>query len=133
MGGLDESVEIELEIHTDSGFDLILDFLGKSDCPEEEEERYINGFLTSQEYTEVANGVKIRYKEHVLHEAIDTPEMIVFVVQFSVGVATGLTANWLYGKLKRNKAKKLLIEESEVDIEEGEIKKVLERRIEIES
>ncbi len=47
-------------------------------------------------------------------------------------MAAGVASNWLYDKLKTKKIEKLMIERTEVEIDKGEIKKVIEEKIKFE-
>jgi hypothetical protein len=58
--------------------------------------------------------------------AFGAPETLDLVLGFAGGVASGVVANWLYGKLKGRNVR-LRIEEHEVEIEEGEIKRIISR------
>jgi hypothetical protein len=65
-----------------------------------------------------------------VRKALGLPETLEFVLNLGTGVGSGLVANWLYGRLK-NRNVVLRIEEEEVQIEEGEIRKALSRIIEL--
>jgi hypothetical protein len=62
-------------------------------------------------------------------KAFGMAETVELVLAFTTGTVSGLVANWLYGKLK-GRSVHLRIEEQEVEIEEGEITRVISRVIE---
>ena len=64
-----------------------------------------------------------------VRKAFGAPETLELLLSFGSGVASGVVANWLYGKLKGRNVK-LRIEEQEIEIDEGEIKRIISRTIE---
>jgi hypothetical protein len=65
----------------------------------------------------------------LVRKGLGLPETLDLLLTFGGGVASGVVANWLYGKLKGRNVR-LRIEEHEVEIDEGEIKRVITRIIE---
>lgn len=53
-----------------------------------------------------------------------------FVLHLGDGVGTGIIAEYLYDKLKKGRATRLRIDRTEIQIEKGEITRVLEEHIE---
>jgi len=64
-----------------------------------------------------------------LRKAFGAPETLELAPSFGTGVASGLVANWLYEKLRGCPSITLRIEEQDVELEEGQIKRVLTRLI----
>jgi len=66
-----------------------------------------------------------------MRKAFGFPETLELVLSFSSGVVSSLVASWLYGKLKGRRNTTLCIEEQKVEIEEGQIKRVFTRFVEL--
>ena len=60
----------------------------------------------------------------ISRKAFAFPETLEFILTFGTGVASGMVASWLYDKLK-GKATRLRIEKQEIQIDQGEIKRIL--------
>lgn len=79
--------------------------------------------------TKIAEGVSIHIKSHILREIVEIPEIVTFVVyigeKVALSVAATLLARFLYDKLKERKDNKLTIENTLVEIDAQEIKKVI--------
>lgn len=77
----------------------------------------------------IPGGATVTFKGTLFRKALDLP----LTIQLSIGLATAVTAsliaNWLSRKIK-GRATTLRIDRREVQIEEGEIKRVIEERIE---
>jgi hypothetical protein len=71
----------------------------------------------------------LTYRHTEARRAFGMPETVELLLAVTTGTASGLAANWLYEKLKGRKVT-LRIEEQEVQIDEGEIKRVISRIIE---
>lgn len=89
---------------------------------------------STNDHTEIqiSSDVKLKYEGLYIRKAIGFPEILYSILEFSSGVATGVVANWLYNKLKGKKIKKLMIEKTEVEINKGEIRRVIEEKLKIE-
>jgi hypothetical protein len=61
--------------------------------------------------------------------SVDLPTVLKFGITFATGAVSSLAANWLYEKLK-GRARSLRIDRVEIQIDEGEIKKILATRLE---
>jgi hypothetical protein len=85
--------------------------------------------LGSGSVTSIPGDATLTLKTMLMRKAFGLPETLELVLTFGSGVAGGVVANWLYGKLKGRNAT-LRIEEREVEIEEGEIRRVITRIIE---
>jgi hypothetical protein len=77
----------------------------------------------------VAPGATLTLNGMLMRKALGFPETLELALSFGTGVASGVVANWLYAKLKGRNVR-LRIEEMEVDIDEGEIKRIVSRSIE---
>jgi hypothetical protein len=107
---------MNIEIHTyDKG--LVFDLLGKSSVRDE---------------IQISDQIKLRYDGSYIRKAFGFPEIANFVLTFGSGMAAGVAANWLYDKLKGKKIERLIIERTEVEIDRGEIKKVIEEKLMVE-
>ncbi len=109
---------MNIEIHTHDR-DLVSDFLGSSSASAKDE-------------IQIADQVRLRYEGSHIRKAIGLPEIARFALTFGSGVAAGVAANWLYGKLKGRRVEKLIIERTEVDVNQGEIERVIEERLTVE-
>jgi len=89
---------------------------------------------STNEHTEIqiSSEAKLKYHGLYVRKAAGFPEILYSILEYSSGVATGIIANWLYNKLKGKKIEKLMIEKTEVEIEEGEIKRVIEEKLKVE-
>lgn len=109
---------MNIEIHTyDRG--LVFDLLGKSSASVHDE-------------IQMSDQIKLRYDGSYIRKAVGFPEIAKFVLTFGSGMAAGVAANWLYDKLKGRKIEKLIIERTEVEIDQGEIKRVIEENLRVE-
>jgi hypothetical protein len=77
----------------------------------------------------VPGDAQLRMGPWVQRRAFGAPEPLELILSFGSGVASGLVANWLYAKLKGRPETTLRIEEHQVDLEQGEIKRVITRII----
>ncbi len=57
------------------------------------------------------------------------PQTLEFLLTFTTGVSTGIVANWLYDKIK-DRASKIRIDRTEVEISKGEIERIIFEKIE---
>ena len=80
---------------------------------------------------ELPNGLKLNCESLLVRKAAVSPETLTFIVTFASGVGSGLVANWLYDKLK-GRTDKLRIERTEVEVEQGQIRRVISEKIERE-
>ena len=69
------------------------------------------------------------YKGNHIRKAATLPEIATLVLTFSSGVGSGFVANWLYEKLRGKKVNRIVIERTEVELEEEKIKKVIEEKM----
>lgn len=78
---------------------------------------------------DIPGGAKLTVIALVKRYAVEFPETIEAILTFGSGVASGVVASWLYDKLK-GRATTLRIEETEVQIDKGEIQRIISRKIE---
>jgi len=78
---------------------------------------------------QIALNLIMRSEGGMFAAAEGSPEIIYLAFEIGKDVAIGVLAAWLYDKLK-GRAEKLRIEGIDVQIDEGEIKRVLIERIE---
>ncbi len=89
-------------------------------------------FLSAGDKIQIADNITLNYEGTYCRRTIGFPEIANFALTFSSGVASGVAATWLYDKLKGQKVEKLVIERTEVEINEGEIKRIIEEKTKIE-
>ena len=93
----------------------------------------IKGMLCVDCHRNGADHMMVRgYEGEFEVKAFDVPAVLKVVVQLGREVAVGLFATWLYDKLKGGRARRLRVDRMQVEITEGEIKRVLLERIEEE-
>lgn len=78
----------------------------------------------------VPGDAQLTMKDWPLRKAFGLHETFVLTLSISSTVGLGLVTNWLYDKLKGRPDTTLRIEETQVDLEQGEIKRVITRVIE---
>jgi len=118
---------MEISIVVTDEVTLVLDLIGvQEEITEDEKEKAYWGFVEYKKPVEVVPGVQIKYVASLLFEAVGAPEGIVIAVSFASSVAGSLFAAWLYDRLKRNRAMRLKIEAREVEINEGQITRIIE-------
>jgi hypothetical protein len=71
----------------------------------------------------------VKLESLFIRKAAGAPETLELILNFGMGVAGGVLANWIYSKLKGRRVT-LHIEEYEVEIDENKIKRVISRIIE---
>lgn len=108
-------MELSIEIETDDrtlAFDLF-------------ESKEVRAGLTEKA---IGEGISIRCEGGVIRKAVGFPEIVkialVIAEKVVLPVTVSLTAKWLYDKLK-GRASKVIIEHTVVEIDEGQIKKVI--------
>lgn len=78
---------------------------------------------------DLPGGAVVTWKGQIERKAIGSPTTITLLLSFGTGVASGLVASWLYDKLK-GRASTLRIERTVIQINEGEITRIITERIE---
>jgi len=113
-------MEIRVEIET---FDKDLDF-----------DLFGTKTLSKGMQKTIAEGVSVAYEYTEYRKAVGFADIIHVIVTIGrdvpIGVAAGLIATWLYDKLKGRKVEKLKIERTEIEVDKGEIKRVIMEKIE---
>lgn len=89
------------------------------------------GRLTSGTSVLAPGGATFTFEGFIERRALDVPGVLQFIVDSSVDIEIGLLGAWLYEKVK-GRATRLRINRVEIQIEEGEIKRVLSEQIEHE-
>ena len=107
---------MNIEIYTDDK-NLVFELLGKSSAK-------------VGDSTGLENQILLTYKGSLIRKAIGFPEIAQFALTFGSGVGAGLVANWLYDKLRGKKITRIVIERTEVKLNEGEIEKVINEKAE---
>lgn len=108
-------MSINIEIHTYEGR-LVFDLLRKSS-------------VTQNDEFQISERIKLIRKGSFTGQVF--PEIIYFAVSFSSGVAAGVFANWIYDKLKGKRMEKFMIEKTEIELDKGEIKRIIEEKLRI--
>jgi len=84
----------------------------------------------------IAEGAELRYDNIFIRDAMGIPEIMNFTITVAPnvagGVIAGIIANWIYDKLKGKNVERIMIDRKEVQIEKGEITKVISEKIERE-
>lgn len=86
------------------------------------------GRLKSGTRITTPGGAILTYKGLVEYRAVDIPAILQFIVDRSVDIDTGLFAAWLYDKVK-GRASRIRINRVDIEIDKGEIKRVLLEQI----
>ena len=84
---------------------------------------------------EVAPGVALVYTTGEETKGLDLPWTYHFVIELAGGIASGAAiASWIYSRLKpkRDKIRRIEIEERECELDEAGITRVVDRKITIE-
>jgi hypothetical protein len=75
-------------------------------------------------------GAVVRWHGQRGTRAFDAPAIITLALELTREVAIALLSSWLYDKLKGGRARRLIVDRVEVQITEGEIRRVLLERME---
>ena len=80
---------------------------------------------------DIPGNAKLTWNSSIGVKSVGIPDHIKLILEFGEGVLIEVVANWLYNKLKKekNNIKTVTINRKTVEIEEGEIKKVIEENI----
>lgn len=89
------------------------------------------GRLASGSSVSAPGGATLTFGGLIERRALDVPSVLQFIVDCSTDIEIGLLAGWLYEKVK-GRATRLRINRVEIQVEEGEIKRVLSEQIEYE-
>ena len=111
-------MSINIEIHTHERR-LVFDLLGKSS-------------VTQNDEIQISDQIKLRYAGSYERKGLDFLAIIYFAVSISSSVGASVFASWLYDKLKGKRIKKFIIERTEIELDEGEIKRIIEEKLTIE-
>jgi hypothetical protein len=109
-------MKMQLEIDTEDrklGFDLV----GTSNS------------LSPGTKVEIPGSAILTFDGLIGRKAFGFPVTLEFILTFSSGVSAGIVANWLYEKIK-GRALKLRIDRTEVQINKGEIERIIFEKIE---
>ena len=87
--------------------------------------------ISAGDSVEVAPGARLVWQGSIGYKAFGEPSWATYLLEIAGAVPAGVIAAWLYHKLK-GRALRMTIDRTEVEIEEGEIKKVIQERIDIE-
>lgn len=110
-----ESRMVHIEIDTTDG-DLVFDLMGRPKSV---------GRGTS---VEVPGDARLEVEGILKRKAFGIPETLELALTLGSGVATGVVANWLWAKLN-GRASRLRIERTEIELDEGVIRRVLHEKI----
>jgi hypothetical protein len=83
--------------------------------------------LSSGESIELEN-MSVAYRSSIVRKAEEIPVIINLVITLGTGVVASYAGSWLYNKI-HGKAKKLFVDYKEIEINEGEITKIVEMKI----
>ena len=110
-----EGDNMEIWIHTHDG-SLAFDLLGKSQ-------------VCAGDIIDLEQGVSLTYKGTYGRKALGFPEIIMLSAYIPTGIAAGVLANWLWGKLRGRNITQIEIDRTTVEFEKGEIKRVIHEKI----
>jgi len=83
----------------------------------------------SEKHVRLDDQVEVRYEGIVLQEAEGSPQAFIWVVQVASAVGSGILASWIYDKLKGKSVDKVVVERTVVELDEGEIRRVIQEKI----
>lgn len=107
-------MNIDIEIETNDG-SLVFDLLGKS--------RAESGDVIS-----IGDGASIKYENSLIQFGEGIPETLIFVLNIAKDIGIALASAWIYDKLKNKKAT-LRIDRTIVEIDKGEINRIIHEKI----
>lgn len=87
--------------------------------------------VSSGSFVSVPGGGRLTFEYLTAYKALDIPETLHFIVDVTTNLEVGLLSAWLYEKV-RGRTTRIHINRIEVQVEEGEIKRVLLEQIERE-
>lgn len=108
---------LQIEIHTHDR-KIVSDFLEKSS-------------VSTGDEAIISDQARIKYEGSYIRKAIGFPEIVYFILTFSLGVSASVIANWIYDKIKGKEIEKIIIEKTEVDLNREEITRIIKEKIEI--
>ena len=83
--------------------------------------------------TAIPGNAELVMERMLMRKAFGFPETLELLLSFGSGVVSSLVATWLYEKLKNRPNTTVRIEEQEIELDEGQIKRVITRLIEHKS
>lgn len=92
--------------------------------PSREEKNWINGNVPPK--------VTVESRYHKFYGASSKAPLYILIT-FTVDVSVGLLAAWLYDKLKNYRSQDIRIDRKEIEINEGEIRRIIIEKIEKKS
>jgi len=84
--------------------------------------------LSRGEVITIDDKIKVVYQGELIKLAVGEPSTIQLAITFVAGIASSYVGTWLYNKIN-GKAEKLRINYTEVEIDEGEITRVIDINI----
>lgn len=106
------NLDIRIETHDTL---LVYDLLGK-------------GTANKGDVIPIGNGASIKYRGTLIRLQEGIPEVIGFILIIATDVGVGIVSAWLYDKLK-NKKVTLRIDRTIVEIDKGEIERIIHEKI----
>ncbi len=109
-------MQLQIEIDTEDrklGFDL----MGTPDS------------LSAGSEVKVPGNALLAFEGIIGRKAFGFPGTLEFIMTFTTGVSAGVVANWLYEKLK-GRTSRIRIDRTEVQLNKGEIERIIVERIE---
>lgn len=77
-------------------------------------------------------GVSVKLLPVIAHRGIDSDTIAIALLALANNVSINLFSSWLYDKLKGGRSKTVIINKREIEIEEGNIKRIIEESVRIE-
>lgn len=85
--------------------------------------------LAKGEEIQINENFSVTYDGAIMQKVAEVPNTIQLIIAFGSGVASSYVGSWLYNKI-HGKATGLRINHREIQIDEGEITKIIETTIE---
>jgi hypothetical protein len=77
---------------------------------------------------EIPEGGRLQYCGMIERRAVGAESIVKLILEIGTAVGASVAANYIYDKLKRRNSK-ITIDRTEIEFEEGEIKKFLQEKI----
>ena len=110
-------MDIQIELYPEDK-NLVFDLMGE-------------GSVGVDTLKEVMDGLSVQWKGGFVRKDFGGAGLVTVVLTLGTGIVGSVVANWLYDRLK-GRAKRIRIERQEIEVDKGEITKLIQERIEIE-
>ena len=90
----------------------------------------MGGKVATGDVISIPGGPTLKYLGQMEYRSLDMPTILLTALEFGSGVAVGVLSNWIYEKLK-GKTNSITIDRIEIELNKGEIEKILKEKIKI--